>query len=151
MAWSTPLAGRPWDAVFTAASIAHGLPAGLLSRVAWQESHYDPQAYNASSGAAGMMQFIPRWHPGVDPWEPLDAIPYAAQYLRGLRDRFGSWALALAAYNAGPLRVEEYGGIPPFPETQRYVAEILADAGLAGSSILPGLVAAAAALFLVLR
>lgn len=127
MAWQTPPAGLPWEDLFVSSSERFELPAGLLSRVADQESDYNPEAYNPSSGAAGMMQIVPRWHPGVDPFDPGEAIPYAAKYLRELRDRFGSWSLALAAYNAGPSRVEDYGGVPPFPETLAYVREIMAD------------------------
>ena len=129
MPWITPEAGQEYAPLFEAATAANGLPEGLLSRVAYQESRYDPQAFNEASGASGMMQIVPRWHPGVDPFNPAEAIPYAARYLAEMFKRFGSWALARAAYNAGPGNVEKYGGIPPFQETQSYVASILRDLG----------------------
>lgn len=125
--WITPSAGQQFEPLFVSASERHGLPDGLLSRVAYQESMYDPQAFNATSGASGIMQIVPRFHPGVDAWNPTEAIPYAASYLRQMFDRFGNWALALAAYNAGPTNVERYGGIPPFRETINYVNAILRD------------------------
>jgi soluble lytic murein transglycosylase-like protein len=149
VAWVTPAAGRPWEGAFVAASAQHGLPAGLLSRVAWQESRYDPQAYNAGSGASGMMQIVPRFHPGVDPWKPDEAIPYAAGYLRQNFDRFGSWELALAAYNAGPGNVEKYDRkVPPFAETVEYVRSILRDVGPLAAR--PAAVAAAVAALVML-
>jgi soluble lytic murein transglycosylase-like protein len=112
--------------MFVAASTEYGLPVGLLSRVAWQESHYKPDAVSPD-GASGIMQIVPRYHPGVDPFDPAQAISYAAGYLRDLFNRFDSWPLALAAYNAGPGKVEKYSGIPPFPETVEYVYGIMRD------------------------
>jgi soluble lytic murein transglycosylase-like protein len=69
----------------------------------------------------------------ADPFDPDQAIPAAARLLGGHVRAFGSVALALAAYNAGPEAVRRYGGIPPYPETQAYVARILALAGGAGA------------------
>jgi soluble lytic murein transglycosylase-like protein len=125
--WVTPTAGQKYETLFRSATDRSNLPDGLLSRVAYQESRYNPQAFNASSGASGIMQIVPKWHPGVDPFNPEEAIPYAARYLRQQYDTFGDWTLALAAYNAGPGNVEKYNGIPPFSETINYVSEILAD------------------------
>ncbi len=64
-------------------------------------------------------------HLGVDPSDPHDNLDGGARYLRMMYDRFGSWKLALAAYNAGPLAVQEHNGIPPYDETQDYVVAIL--------------------------
>ncbi|MDW8012782.1 MAG: lytic transglycosylase domain-containing protein [Bacteroidota bacterium] len=61
-----------------------------------------------------------------DPFEPKANIVGGSRYLQQMLQRFGSLPLALAAYNAGPGRVQQYGGIPPFPETQRYVQKVLA-------------------------
>jgi soluble lytic murein transglycosylase-like protein len=79
---------------------AYELPPGMLGRLLFQESRFNPKASN-KSGASGIAQIIPRWHPGVDPWNPTEAVPYAAGYLRRLHKRFGSWDKALAAYNYG--------------------------------------------------
>lgn len=77
----------------------------------------------------GLMQLMPETAAtlGVeDPFDPEQNIVGGARYLRLLLDRFNDdLALTLAAYNAGPRRVEIYGGIPPFRETQDYVATIL--------------------------
>lgn len=115
-------------ALFGAAESANGIPADLLARQGWQESDFDPNASNPS-GAQGIMQFEPATAAqfGVDPFNPASAISGAGQYLASLFRQFGSWTLALAAYDAGPGNVTKYGGVPPFPETQNYVAKILGD------------------------
>lgn len=101
--WKTPAAGMPWEPLFLSASEAYRLPPGLLSRVAYQESRYNPRAFNRKSGASGMMQIIPKWHPDVkNPYDPAEAIPYAAKYLRDLFVQFKTWKKAVAAYNWGP-------------------------------------------------
>jgi soluble lytic murein transglycosylase-like protein len=60
-----------------------------------------------------------------DPFDPVQNIEGGVRYLSHLLRRFGDLRLALAAYNAGPGRVLQYGGVPPFPETQRYIERIL--------------------------
>jgi soluble lytic murein transglycosylase-like protein len=63
---------------------------------------------------------------GVDPFDPAQAISGAAQLLAGYLQTYGgSLPLALAAYNAGPGAVARYGGVPPYPQTQAYVTDIL--------------------------
>jgi soluble lytic murein transglycosylase-like protein len=62
---------------------------------------------------------------GVDPHDPAQNLEGGARYLRQMYDKFGSWRLALAAYNAGPGAVEQHGGVPPYRETTRYVKKIL--------------------------
>jgi soluble lytic murein transglycosylase-like protein len=64
-------------------------------------------------------------HLGVDIDNPHQNLEGGARYLRQMYDRFGSWRLALAAYNAGPEAVDRHGGVPPFRETQNYVRVIL--------------------------
>lgn len=120
-----------------AAEARYGIPAGLLHRLLYQESRFRTDiitgALRSPAGAVGIAQFLPSTAAelGIDPLDPMQAIEGAARYLRQQFDRFGSWALALAAYNAGPGNVQRYGGIPPFDETKRYVAEILSDVRLA--------------------
>jgi soluble lytic murein transglycosylase-like protein len=74
---------------------------------------------------------------GVDnPFEPESNLDGGVRFLRGLLDRYhGDLALALGAYNAGPRRVDEFGGVPPIPETQAYVRSVLDRAGLAATSL----------------
>jgi len=108
-----------------------GIPAGLLLQQGIAESRLDPSA-SSSAGAVGIMQLEPNSFPdrqvGVD---PLADINTAAEYLSQQFARFGSWGLALAAYNAGPGNVEKYGNqVPPFDETRGYVQKIASAAGL---------------------
>jgi len=61
---------------------------------------------------------------GVDPNDVAQNLEGGARYLRQQYDKFGTWRLALAAYNAGPGAVERYNGVPPYRETQNYVKVI---------------------------
>lgn len=135
--WTIPAIGRRFADLFQRAEYTHGVPPLLLARMAQQESNYDPDA-RSSAGALGIMQIIPRWHPDVNPLDPVAAIDYAGALLRKHFERFGSWAKALAAYNAGPTRtateVKDSGvnwlaGMPA--ETQDYIARITADVRVA--------------------
>jgi soluble lytic murein transglycosylase-like protein len=106
---------------------AHGLDPALLQAVAWQESRGRMSAVSVR-GALGVMQLMPGTAAelNVDPLDVSDNIRGGALYLRRQLDRFGgSVPLALAAYNAGPGAVLRFGGIPPYRETQNYVATIL--------------------------
>jgi cell wall-associated NlpC family hydrolase len=117
----------PYARLFATASSRHHLPDGLLAAVAKAESGFDPSAVSPA-GAQGLMQLMPATARGlgVDPRDPAQAIDGAARLLaRNLRD-FGSVPLALAAYNAGPAAVRKYGGVPPYTETQTYVARVQA-------------------------
>lgn len=117
----------PFAQLFQAAEAKYGIPAALLSAVAKQESGYDTKAIS-SAGAQGMMQLMPGTAKGLgvtNPFDPAQAVDGAARMLRDLTRRFGSTELALAAYNAGPGAVLKYDGIPPYPETQRYVRSVM--------------------------
>lgn len=117
----------PFAQLFQAAESKYGVPAALLSAVAKQESGYDTKAIS-SAGAQGMMQLMPGTAKGLgvtNPFDPAQAVDGAARMLRDLTRRFGSTELALAAYNAGPGAVLKYDGIPPYPETQRYVRSVM--------------------------
>ncbi len=118
----------PYAALFQQAQQRYGVPASLLAAVAEQESGFDPGAVS-SAGAQGLMQLMPSTAAtlGVDPTDPSQAVDGAARLLRDLIGEFGRTDLALAAYNAGPGAVHRYQGIPPYPETQRYVSAVLAD------------------------
>lgn len=123
--------GDAYLPLLNAAELKYNIPHDLLARQAYQESHFRDDIVSgetvSSAGALGIMQIIPRYHPGVDPLNVPDAIDYAGSLLRGWFNQFGSWSLALAAYNAGPGNVAKYNGVPPFPETQKYVSDIAAD------------------------
>jgi len=91
------------------------------------ESGLNPGAISAA-GAQGLMQIMPQTQKylGLNcPFEPESNIEAGTRYFRYLLDRFETLPLALAAYNAGPSRVETYNGIPPFKETQEYVRKVL--------------------------
>jgi cell wall-associated NlpC family hydrolase len=113
---------------FASAESHYHLPAGLLAAVAQQESGGNPSALSPA-GAEGLMQLMPSTAAGlgVNPNDPDQAIDAAGRILAGNLSRFhGSVPLALAAYNAGAGAVEQYGGIPPYAETQNYVRSITA-------------------------
>lgn len=125
-----------------AAEVAAGIPTDLLVRLLWQESRFSPEAFNAASGASGVAQIVPRWHPDADPWEPYSAISYAARFLAQLYRQFGTWELALKAYNWGPGNVAAFlktgygaSGQPQPLETVNYSAQILADLADAGRGV----------------
>ena len=123
------LAGVPYADLFTRAGNRHGVEPALLAAVASQESAFDPGAVSPA-GAQGLMQFMPATAKGlgVDAFDPASAVDGAARYLAQLTAEFGATPLALAAYNAGPGRVRQYDGIPPFPETQNYVRAVMSKA-----------------------
>lgn len=132
--WALPAKGTKYAALFQSAEYANGLPPRLLARMAQQESNFDPDATNPS-GAQGIMQIVPRWHPGVDPFNPVEAIPYAGNFVRQNYNKFGSWAKALAAYNWGPGNMTNVETHPDWllstpKETQNYVVRILGDLGI---------------------
>ena len=104
----------------------YSLPKGLIDAVIYQESRGRMNAVSPK-GALGLMQLMPGTAAqlGVNPYIADQNIRGGAMYLRQQIDRFGSIPLGLAAYNAGPGAVIRYRGIPPYRETQNYVATIL--------------------------
>lgn len=113
-------------AVAKAAALKHNVPEDLFLRLVQQESGWNPGAVSPK-GATGLAQLMPGTANtlGVDIDDPAQNLEGGARYLRQMYDKFGTWKLALAAYNAGPGAVEASGGVPPFEETQTYVARIL--------------------------
>ncbi|MBV8723749.1 MAG: transglycosylase SLT domain-containing protein [Candidatus Eremiobacteraeota bacterium] len=109
---------------------ANGLPPEFFAATMLQESAYDAGAVS-SAGAVGIAQFMPETAGaiGVDPWDPFAALAAAGALLGGYayayRSRYAdAYAAALAAYNAGPLAVAHYNGVPPYAETRDYIALI---------------------------
>lgn len=106
----------------------------LLAAQLMAESNFNPEAVSPA-GAQGIAQFMPGTAAAYgldDPFDPAAAIDAQARMMSELLARFGSIELALAAYNAGPGAVEACGCVPPYPETQAYVARILGLLGGAG-------------------
>jgi peptidoglycan DL-endopeptidase CwlO len=116
------------------AAASNGIPASLLSALLYHESRFEP-AVVSSGGAEGIAQFMPSTAAGmgVNPLNPTQSIDGAAQLLGSYTRQFGSYADALAAYDAGAGAVEQYGGVPPYAETQAYVPAVLSLAGLSGN------------------
>ena len=107
----------------------YGVPVSLFVKQIQQESGFRPDAFNASSGATGIAQIIPRWHPGVDATDPYASLDYAAKWMADLRRIYGSWAKALASYNWGPANVAKWDGRRETTnaETRHYLDVILGD------------------------
>jgi len=108
-----------------AAARQHGVPEELFARLVQQESNWNPHA-KSHKGALGLAQLMPQTARslGVDPLDPQENLNGGARYLAKQYRKFGSWRLALAAYNAGPDAVKKYGGVPPYNETRNYVQKI---------------------------
>jgi soluble lytic murein transglycosylase-like protein len=102
----------------------------MLAAIVTVESSWHTHAVSYA-GAIGLGQLMPDTAAtlGVNPHDPAENLQGAARYLRGLLEKFGSnpnrYALVFAAYNAGPLAVQRYGGVPPYYETQHYVLKVL--------------------------
>ena len=121
-------AGTPYADHFSRAGATHGVDPSLLAAIARQESGFDPRAVSPA-GAQGLMQLMPATADGLgvaNPFDPAQAVDGAARLMHDLMTRFGRVDLALAAYNAGPGAVLRYDGIPPYPETQNYVRNVMA-------------------------
>jgi hypothetical protein len=134
--------------ILTSAANSAGIPPALLLAQAKQESGLNPSAYNAKSGATGLLQLEPATAAQLGVSNPLDAQQNAqggATYLAQLYNQFGSWDLALAAYDWGPGNLQnalqKYGSnwLSYAPaETQNYVSSVLSGAGMdATASVTP--------------
>ena len=126
-----PVAGKPaappLDAAVRQIAAEQSLPPELLHSVIQVESNYNPSAVSPK-GAQGLMQLIPetaRRFGVLDSFDPVENIQGGAKYLKYLLDLYqGDYPRALAAYNAGEKAVAKYGGVPPYAETQNYVAQV---------------------------
>jgi soluble lytic murein transglycosylase-like protein len=122
-----PIVKAPYRELVEAAAARYRVDADLITSVIAVESNFDPKALSPKN-ARGLMQLLPETAErlGVqniyDPQENIDA---GTRYLRELLQRYNNdLALALAAYNAGPERVQQYGRVPPFEETLSYVRRV---------------------------
>lgn len=143
-AWMTSANAQKWAQALSSAESQNGLPAGLLSRIAYQESRFIQAVIDgtraSSAGALGMMQLMPQYFSTVQRPVPfsdqdtLDQINQAAELLASLYSHFGDWTSAVAAYNAGQGTIDHVlAGTANLPgQTADYIAQISGD--------LPGLV-----------
>jgi soluble lytic murein transglycosylase-like protein len=118
----------PYRDLIRAAAARHGLAPELVESVIRVESNFEARAVSPK-GARGLMQLMPATAAKLGVRNVFDGrqnIEGGVRHLRHLVDRYdGNLSLALAAYNAGVKAVGRYGGIPPYPETQAYVARVL--------------------------
>ncbi|MFC6637998.1 lytic transglycosylase domain-containing protein [Sulfitobacter sediminilitoris] len=124
--WQTPKYRGKYKGQFLGmakqAATRHGVPVDLFLRLVQQESNWNPAAVS-HAGAVGLAQLMPDTARllRVDPTDPQQNLEGGARYLKQQYRTFGTWKLALAAYNAGPGAVKKHGGIPPYKETRNYV------------------------------
>ena len=124
---SLPVADQNLSSLIDAAARKYNVDPKLVSAVAEVESGGDQDAAS-SAGAVGVMQLMPDTAAalGVNPYDKKSNIEGGAKYLRQMLDAFdGDVRRAVAAYNAGPQAVKDYGGVPPYQETQNYVNKVL--------------------------
>jgi soluble lytic murein transglycosylase-like protein len=123
-----PLSPSSFDPQIREEADRQGVAPELLRAVISAESAFVPCAVS-DKGAMGLMQLMPGTATAMgvsDPMDPGDNLRGGVRYLSQLLERYGGdLSLALSAYNAGPAVVDKYGTIPPIPETQNYVREIM--------------------------
>jgi soluble lytic murein transglycosylase-like protein len=117
-----------FDEMITEVARRNGVDEALLKAVVQTESNFTPTAVS-SAGAKGLMQLMDgtAQHQGVaNVFDPAENLTGGAKFLRQMLSRYqGNEVLALAAYNAGPGAVDQWGGIPPYQETQTYIPRVL--------------------------
>ena len=115
------------EEIFSEAAQKYNVPKNLIKAIAKAESDFRPNA-TSGAGAQGIMQLMPataRELGVTDSYDPYQNIMGGTKYISQMLDKYdGNVSLALAAYNAGSNNVAKYGGIPPFEETQNYVAKV---------------------------
>jgi soluble lytic murein transglycosylase-like protein len=122
-----PQINGEYDHIISNKSYKYNIEPAIIKAVITAESNWDPRAVSRK-GAIGLMQLMPTTAEDmrvINPFDPEENIEGGTRYLRHLLNRFnGDLDLALAAYNAGPARVEKSGGIPAIPETIQYIKKV---------------------------
>ncbi len=131
------LAPEEVDALVSTAAQQQSIEPKLIRAVMKQESGFKPCAVSVA-GAQGLMQLMPDTADQLhvaDAFDPAQNVNGGAAYLKQLLTKYkGDVKLTLGAYNAGPKRTDDAGAVPNIPETQNYVASILADMASAGAA-----------------
>lgn len=127
VALPTATASGPFGNFIHAAAQKHGVDEALISSVIAAESGFNPNAVSRKQ-AQGLMQLIPETasrYAVANAFDPAQNIDGGTRYLKDLLEQYhGDLVRALAAYNAGPQRVQQYHGVPPYPETRSYVQRV---------------------------
>ena len=117
----------PFEELIRAAAEKHGVEAQLIASVIAVESNFNPRAVSRKQ-AQGLMQLMPETAARfavADPFDPAQNIEAGTRYLKELLAKYDQdLRLALAAFNAGPEKVEKYQGVPPYDETQNYIRKV---------------------------
>lgn len=146
--WEIPSSAAPYLVEIRNAETTNALPHDLLARLLYQESRYRQDiisgALKSAAGAIGIAQIVPKWHPTVNPYDPVASIRYAGRFLASLKKQLGSWDKAVAGYNTGAGNVQKAIAKAADPrngnsdwlafvadETKKYVGDILGDLGIA--------------------
>jgi cell wall-associated NlpC family hydrolase len=143
---ATGVDASPYDSMIVQAAQANGVDPALLKALVRAESNFNPNAVSGA-GAIGLTQLMPGTAAGLgvqNAYDPMQSLLGGARYLHNALQEFnGDESLALAAYNAGSGAVRQYGGIPPYSETQSYVPRVLGYAqqfrteGFGGTTTVP--------------
>ena len=115
------------EEIIRTAALTNGVDPKLARAIAMAESNINQDSIS-DAGAIGVMQLMPDTAAtlGVNPYDMRENIEGGTRFLRQMLDTFdGDLEKSIAAYNAGPGAVKQYGGVPPYPETQNYVSRVL--------------------------
>jgi hypothetical protein len=124
---SSPPVDHSFDELIVLTARSYRVDPALVKAVIATESNFEVTAVSRV-GAQGLMQLMPETAQEMGvlaPFQPSENLRGGVRYLREMLDRYGDTRLALAAYNAGPEAVDRHDGIPPYPETEAYVRQVL--------------------------
>lgn len=139
--WEIPKEAAPYLPTIRETEAANGIPGDMLARLLWVESRFRPDIISGKTispaGAIGIAQIVPKWHPDVNPRDPIASIKYAGKFLAQLKRQLGTWDKAVAGYNTGAGNVQKAiakASVSKLDwlshvadETKNYVARIITD------------------------